>query len=222
MDPRAATAVYARWAPIYDQTFGAITQAARRAAVRRVTGPDGTRVLEVGVGTGLSLPLMPRHMKVTGVDYSAEMLAQAERRVSRMELPHVESLQRMDARSLGFDDASFDVVVAMHMISVVPEPERVMREMVRVLKPGGQLIMSNHFARKQGPLAHISRRTARFADRIGWHADFDISVVLDTPGLKLVERRALPPVGMMTLLVLERTDEATAPFPANDPAQPKG
>ncbi|MCA0939533.1 class I SAM-dependent methyltransferase [Yangia mangrovi] len=218
MDPRAATTVYARWAPIYDQTFGAITQAARRAAVRKVTGPEGTRVLEVGVGTGLSLPLLPRHMKVTGVDYSAEMLAQAERRVARLKLPHIETLQRMDARQLGFADGSFDRVVAMHMISVVPEPERVMREIVRVLKPGGQLIMSNHFAKKDGPMAHLSRRTAKFADRIGWHSDFDISVVLDTPGLKLLERRALPPVGMMTLLVLERCD---APSPANDPARPK-
>ncbi len=221
MDPRAATTVYARWAPIYDQTFGAITQAARRAAVRKVTGPEGTRVLEVGVGTGLSLPLLPRHMRVTGVDYSAEMLAQARRRVDRMNLPHIESLRQMDARELGFADASFDRVVAMHMISVVPEPERVMREMVRVLKPGGQLIMSNHFAKKQGPLAHLSKRTAKFADRIGWHSDFDISVVLDTPGLRLLERRALPPVGMMTLLVLERSD-APAPTPANDPAQPRG
>ncbi|WP_240989529.1 class I SAM-dependent methyltransferase [Salipiger mangrovisoli] len=219
MDPHAATTVYARWAPIYDQTFGAITQAARRAAAKRVTGPEGMRVLEVGVGTGLSLPLLPRHMKVTGVDYSAEMLAQAKRRAARMDLPHIEALLRMDARALDFEDASFDRIVAMHMISVVPEPEKVMREMVRVLKPGGQLVMSNHFARKQGPLAHISRRTAKFADRIGWHSDFDISVVLDTPGLKLVERRALPPVGMMTLLVLERSD---APAAANDPARPGG
>ncbi|ANT61843.1 phosphatidylethanolamine N-methyltransferase [Salipiger sp. CCB-MM3] len=222
MDPRAATTVYARWAPIYDQTFGAITQAARRAACRRVEGPEGGTVLEVGVGTGLSLPLLPRHMKVTGVDYSAEMLAQAKRRVARMQLPHIAALQRMDARKLEFADGSFDRVVAMHMISVVPEPQRVMREMVRVLKPGGQLIMSNHFARKQGPLAHLSRRTAKFADRIGWHSDFDISVVLDTPGLRLVERRALPPVGMMTLLVLERTEEAIAPCPANTAAQPQG
>lgn len=218
MDPRAATTVYARWAPIYDQTFGVITQAARRAAVRKVTGAEGMRVLEVGVGTGLSLPLLPRHMRVTGVDYSSEMLAQAERRVARMDLPHIESLQRMDARHLGFENASFDRVVAMHMISVVPEPERVMREIVRVLKPGGQLIMSNHFAKKKGPMAHLSRHTAKLADRIGWHSDFDISVVLDTPGLKLLERRSLPPVGMMTLLVLERCD---APSAANDPARPK-
>ena len=215
LDINAARSVYARWAPFYDQTFGAITQPARRTAARQVTGRPGSELLEVGVGTGLSLPHFPSGLRITGVDICEEMLAQARQRVDRLRISGVEALHRMDARDLGFASGRFDTVVAMHTLSVVPEPGRVMAEMVRVLKPGGRLVISNHFAREQGLMAQLTRRTARFADRIGWHSDFDIGIVTGTPGLTLVKRRRLPPAGLMTLLIFEKS--ATVPANLSNP-----
>ena len=157
MDINAVKTSYARWAPIYDRTFGAVTRKGRRAAVGYINGlAPASDVLEV------------------------------------------------DARALDFPDASFDAVAAMHMISVVPEPEQVMAEMVRVLRPGGKLVVTNHFARSEGILARIERWSAPFADLLGWHSDFPAGVVTDHPRLRLVTRDTLPPLGMMTFLVLEK------------------
>lgn len=206
MELSAVANSYARWAPIYDRTFGAATRAGRHAAVRCINAEPG-RVLEVGVGTGLALPHYSGANTVIGVDYSDEMLAKAREKVAEKRLAHVEALRQMDARALDFDDNSFDWVAAMHMISVVPEPERVMAEMARVLKPGGQIVITNHFARdgdcKSG-LARIERFLAPFANKLGWHSDFSKNVVLQTDGLVPVVERELPPMGMMTLLVLEK------------------
>ncbi len=203
MDIDAVRRSYARWARIYDQTFGALTSGARRRTIRHVNTRQG-RVLEVGVGTGLALPLYAPHLEVSGLDYSEDMLAQARARKERLGLDHVRELRQMDARELDFPDASFDTVVAMHVISVVPEPERVMAEMVRVLRPGGQIVMSNHFARDRGFLAALERIAAPLENLLGWHSDFPKETVLDTPGLTLLHEQTLPPVGMMTLLVLEK------------------
>jgi phosphatidylethanolamine/phosphatidyl-N-methylethanolamine N-methyltransferase len=195
---------YARWAPIYDRTFGALTREGRRAAVEYINGLGQGFVLEVGVGTGLALPYYATHCDVVGVDFSPEMLARADERIKRQKLSQVRSLERMDARSLDFPDDHFDAVAAMHMISVVPEPERVMAEILRVLKPGGRLVISNHFARDGGAMAAVEQWLAPFANRIGWHSDFPMTTVTGMPGFRVVEKRALPPLGIMTLLVLEK------------------
>ncbi|OAN71384.1 phosphatidylethanolamine N-methyltransferase [Sulfitobacter sp. EhC04] len=204
MDLDAVTRSYARWAPIYDRTFGAITQGGRRRAVAHINARNGS-VLEVGVGTGLSLQQYGPHLKVTGIDFSDEMLEKAHGRVKAKGLDHVAELRQMDARHLEFPDASFDTVAAMHVLSVVPEPERVMAEIVRVLKPGGQVVITNHFTREDGVLGAIERLTAPFADTLGWHSDFRVETVLQQPALRIVAQDDLPPLGMMTFLVLEKT-----------------
>ncbi|MEL7181857.1 MAG: class I SAM-dependent methyltransferase, partial [Pseudomonadota bacterium] len=130
MEIEAVRTSYARWAPVYDKTFGAITNVGRRRAVRYINGLQGT-VLEVGVGTGLSLPHYKSDLQVTGIDFSSDMLAKAELKVQQLNLENVTELRQMDARVLEFSDASFDTVAAMHVLSVVPEPEKVMAEIAR-------------------------------------------------------------------------------------------
>jgi phosphatidylethanolamine/phosphatidyl-N-methylethanolamine N-methyltransferase len=203
MEAAAVTKSYARWAPVYDRTFGAITQRGRRAAVEHINARGGS-VLEVGVGTGLALPFYAPELSVTGIDFSAEMLAKAEAKVKAFGLSHVKTLRRMDARQLDFPDASFDSVAAMHIVSVVPEPERVMAEIARVLKPGGQAVITNHFARERGFLAFLERIAAPLENLLGWHSDFRKSRILGEPSLRIAAERSLPPFGMMTFLVLEK------------------
>ncbi|MFX0541511.1 class I SAM-dependent methyltransferase [Roseovarius sp. S4756] len=204
MDIDAVETSYARWAPIYDKTFGVLTNMGRRRAVEYINTLTGS-LLEVGVGTGLSLPHYKPHLKVTGVDFSAEMLAKAQARVQRMGLSNDVILRQMDARELDFPDGSFDTVAAMHVLSVVPEPERVMSEIARVLKPGGRVVITNHFVRTEGVLAFLERISAPFANILGWHSDFEIETVLQEQALSVDMQKSLPPFGMMTFLVLTKT-----------------
>ena len=203
MDIEAVAASYRRWAPVYDKTFGAVSSLGRRRAVEHVNRRGGA-VLEVGVGTGLSLRHYRPELAVTGIDFSAEMLAKAEAKVEVEGLRHVVALRRMDARTLDFPDDSFDTVVAMHLISVVPEPERVVAEMARVCKPDGEVLVLNHFLHEGGLLGWLGRRFAPLADQLGWHSDFTMAPVLSSPALELVEERPSPPLGMFTRLHLRK------------------
>lgn len=200
MDLAAVKASYRHWAPIYDHTFGRITQAGRRRAVQHVNRRGG-KVLEIGVGTGLSLDRYAPHLEVTGIDVSTEMLDKARRKVAEQKLAHVARLSEMDARALAFPDNHFDTVVAMHVISVVPEPEKVMEEMARVCRPGGEVLIVGHFARERGFLAALEQLFAPLADVIGWHSDFALSRVLGAPGLSVTASRPVPPFGLFTFLV---------------------
>ncbi|MDE4098554.1 class I SAM-dependent methyltransferase [Phaeobacter gallaeciensis] len=203
MELKAVQSSYARWAPIYDRTFGAVTNVGRRRVVNYINRRGGS-VLEVGVGTGLSLPHYGADLRVTGIDFSTEMLAKAETRVAEMGLANVAGLRQMDARDLDFPDASFDTVAAMHVLSVVPEPQKVMAEIARVLKPGGEVVISNHFKSTQGVLASLEKISAPFANVLGWHSDFEIGTILGEETLSLKEQESLPPFGMMTFLVLKK------------------
>jgi phosphatidylethanolamine/phosphatidyl-N-methylethanolamine N-methyltransferase len=203
MEIEAVARSYRRWAPIYDRTFGAITGIGRAKAVDYINTRSG-RVLEVGVGTGLSLRRYAPHLAVTGIDFSAEMLAKAKAKVAEDCLAHVEALREMDARVLDFPDGGFDTVVAMYLVSVVPEPERVVAEMARVTKPGGEVLILNHFARERGAMAAVERAFGPFANLLGWHSDFPMERVLGAPGLVVRERATYPPFGLFTLLRLEK------------------
>jgi len=204
MELEAVAKSYARWAPVYDRTFGAVTHAGRRRATGFANAVGGS-VLEVGVGTGLALPFYAPHLQVTGIDFSEEMLAKAQEKVAEQGLTHVKALRQMDARALDFPAASFDTVCAMHILSVVPEPERVMAEMARVCRPGGHVLVVNHFAAEgSGLMARIERAAAPLSDLLGWHSDFERDRVLGEAGLELVEEEGLPPLGLMTYLRLRR------------------
>ena len=203
MDISSVKSSYKLWAPVYDKTFGAITKVGRKNAVEYVNGRQG-RILEIGVGTGLSLPHYRPQLEVTGIDVSDDMLEKARKKVQKKKLNHVAGIHNMDARNLDFPDHYFDTVVAMYLVSVVPEPERVIGEMARVCKPGGEVLIVNHFARDKGPLAVIEKAFAPFAKNIGWHSDFSIHRILGEEDLTLVENKPLPPMGIFTFLRLQK------------------
>jgi len=199
VDTESVRHAYRRWAPVYDYTFGQVAEAGRRQAVKTINERDGS-VLEVGVGTGLSLPCYGRHLTITGIDLSPEMLEKAQEKVARHRLGNVAGLHEMDASALTFANESFDTVVAMYVMTVVPEPERVMRELERVCATGGEVILVNHFSQEEGVRGFLERKLAPFADYIGWHSVFSLDQVLVCPNLRLIERRALKPFGLFTML----------------------
>jgi phosphatidylethanolamine/phosphatidyl-N-methylethanolamine N-methyltransferase len=169
------------------------------------------RVLEVGVGTGLSLPSYARHLEIVGIDLSPEMLAKARERVAARRLANVTGLLEMDAADLKFPDASFDTVVAMYVMTVVPEPEKAMRELARVCRPGGEVIIVNHFSSsEEGMRGWVERRMAPFADKLGWRPVFEVERVMVCDDLQLVERRGLRPMRMFTLMRFRKASEAKA------------
>ena len=202
LDDHAVKEAYRFWAPIYDYSFGVVAGPGRRLAVRKLNDAGG-HVLEIGVGTGLSLPHYNPDVEVTGIDLSPEMLAKAQERVETLKLPH-KTLMMMDAGRLAFDNESFDAAAVMYVMTVVPDPAAVMAEMRRVLRPGGTAIVVNHFSRERGPRAAAERWLAQHSRRLGWHPVFPMKRVTGAPGFKLVETVDLPPFGLFTLLRLEK------------------
>jgi len=169
---------YARWAPVYDLLYDRLTEPAARAAVRAAV-ESGTRILEAGVGTGLALQYYPAHTEVHGVDLSAAMLKRASEKVADKGLNHVKSLQVMDVCQLDFPDGCFDAVSAQFIITLVPDFHAAMNEFDRVLRPGGSIVLVNHFGAQNGVVAAYERAVAPLVKKIGWSSDFKVGQVKD-------------------------------------------
>ena len=178
-------AVYEKLAKVYDLTFGPTLHPGRLQAIQRMNIQPGERVLEVGVGTGINLSLYPKQAMVTGIDFSVSMLEKARDRVARKGLRNMRLLQ-MDAADLKFSDDSFDIVYAPYLISVVPDPVRVAREMRRVCRPGGRIIFLNHFLSPNPLLSRAERMISPFTIHIGFKADLDLPAFLAQSDLQPV------------------------------------
>ncbi len=178
-------AVYEKLAKVYDLTFGPTLHPGRLQAIQRMSIQPGERVLEVGVGTGINLSLYPKQAMVTGIDFSVSMLEKARDRVARKGLRNMRLLQ-MDAADLKFSDDSFDIVYAPYLISVVPDPVRVAREMRRVCRPGGRIIFLNHFLSPNPLLSRAERMISPFTIHIGFKADLDLPAFLAQSDLQPV------------------------------------
>jgi phosphatidylethanolamine/phosphatidyl-N-methylethanolamine N-methyltransferase len=202
LDSEAILSAYRRWAGVYDTSFGMVSTLARRRAVALVNRLPGERVLEVGVGTGLALPLYAADKRVIGIDLSADMLARARRRVAARGIATVEALMEMDAEAMTFPDHSFDIAAAMFVASVVPHPRRLLGEMRRVVRPGGQILFINHFAADGGPRWWLEWALAPASRALGWHPDFGIDALLAPEDRGRAVNRAAPPGGLFTLVQL--------------------
>jgi phosphatidylethanolamine/phosphatidyl-N-methylethanolamine N-methyltransferase len=210
LDNTAVAKVYARWArfaPVYDLVFGPVLSQGRRdsiAAAERVGG----RILELGVGTGISLGDYSGKHRVVGVDYSEPMLRKAHERVTERKLKHVEALAVMDGTRLAFSDSSFDAVVAQYVITTVPDPEGTLDECVRVTRPGGEIILVNHLGAEAGLRRDFERSFAPMARKLGWQPEFSwtrLEQWMDASGsVRLIERRRMPPLGHFSLIRFER------------------
>lgn len=211
---RGLKSAYASWAPVYDTVFDLPMSRGRSMAVRRLNKAGG-RVLEVGVGTGLSLPLYGADVKVTGIDFSAAMLKRARERVKRRGLGNIEALIEMDAMAMAFPDDSFDATVGMYLMTAVPDPDKVFAELVRVTKPGGSILVVNHFrAAKGGPWAPVERCISPLSPKLGWDVEMTAERFTDYPGLTVLENRLVPPLGLFTLLHFRKAEAVATVQPA--------
>lgn len=200
LDEDAIRTAYGRYARSYDSWFGLITAATRRAAVAAVNRAPGAAVLEVGVGTGLALPLYAPEKKITGIDLSGEMLARARDRVAALGLRHVDELLEMDAQATSFETGRFDVAVAMFVASVVPDPHALVAELRRVVRPGGRIVIVNHFACESGPMWWVERALAPASHVLGWHPDIRLEHVFGRDELKGARITKMRPLGLFRLV----------------------
>jgi phosphatidylethanolamine/phosphatidyl-N-methylethanolamine N-methyltransferase len=203
IDRAGVEKAYERWAPIYDLVFGKVFDHGRQSTIAEADRIGG-RVLDVGVGTGLSLSDYARTTKLCGVDISEPMLRRAHQRVRELKLSNVETLAVMDAKNLAFAANSFDAVVAQYVITAVPDPEATLDDFVRVLKPGGELILVNHIGAETGLRRLFELAFAPIARRLGWRPEFPWGRLVDWAnhhgGVTLAERRPMPPLGHFSLI----------------------
>jgi phosphatidylethanolamine/phosphatidyl-N-methylethanolamine N-methyltransferase len=203
LDNHTIAKAYARWAPVYDLVFGAVFERGRMAAIAAAEAVGG-RILEVGVGTGISLPDYRRSNRLIGVDLSEPMLRKAQERVASETLDHVDGVAVMDAQRLGFPDGAFDVVVAQYVITVVPDPEATLDEFARVARPGGEIILVNHIGAEAGLRRAFEQWFAPMARRLGWRPEFPwarLARWAERHGdVELIERRPMPPLGHFSLV----------------------
>jgi phosphatidylethanolamine/phosphatidyl-N-methylethanolamine N-methyltransferase len=182
--------IYARYARIYDAIFSRWFTPRQQHVINALHIRPGQRVLDVGVGTGLSLPLYPRHAQVIGVDLSRAMLREAQKKVYRQRLDHV-TLFEMDATHLAFPNDTFDVVMAAFVISVVPDPMRFLAEVRRVGKAGGQLVLINHFQSENKLLARLETWISPLCTKIGWHTDVALEPLIREAKIRIRRTHSL-------------------------------
>jgi phosphatidylethanolamine/phosphatidyl-N-methylethanolamine N-methyltransferase len=207
-DKDAITKAYGRWAPVYDVVFGKVFERGRAAAVQAAERIGGD-ILEVGVGTGISLPGYSPSNRVVGLDLSEAMLRKAQTKVRAQGLDHVAGLAVMDAAHLALADRSFDVIVGQYLITAVPDPEATLDEFARVLRPGGEIVLVNHLTAESGARRAFEQGFAPVARRLGWQPDFGWERLARWAGrrgdIRLIERRPVPPLGHFSLIRFGRT-----------------
>jgi len=211
LDRETMERAYARWAPIYDAVCGPVFEKGRRAATEAAKRA-GRRILEVGVGTGLSFQDYDPSFEIHGIDLSGPMIAKARERMASGAFPHVKAVQVMDAHDLTYPDGLFDCVVAQFVITLVERPERVLDECARVVRPGGEIILVNHLYSERGLAAAVERWFSRHAHAFGLRPEFPFQRLEAWAerhgGVEVAERRRVAPLGVYTLVRFRKHAEA--------------
>lgn len=207
MDEQSVVRAYRRWSKQYDRLFGKVFEHGREVTVDKMACRPGDHVLEVGVGTGLSLDHYPDGVRIDGIDVSRHMLDHAHARVNGA--ADRITLDVMDAQSLEYANDSFDKVVAMYVASVVPDPKKMVEEMKRVCRAGGDLFIVNHFSQERGAMASMERLASPLAKLVGFRPSFPMNDFLAMADLDLIDTQPVNAFGYWTLIhARNRSDEA--------------
>jgi phosphatidylethanolamine/phosphatidyl-N-methylethanolamine N-methyltransferase len=211
MNTTGVAKAYGRLAPIYDLVFGPVFRHGRAQAVKAAER-IGARILEVGVGTGLSLPRYATETSIVGVDISERMLKVARKRVAKLGLKNIESIEVGDAEHLRFPDNSFDVVVAQYVVTACPNPEAALSEFARVVRPGGEIVITTRIGADRGVRAGIEKTLMPVTTKLGWRTEFPFSRYTawaeSNARVRLVEHTQLPPLGHFSLIRFAKIDAA--------------
>lgn len=219
MDQEKIERVYSNYASVYDHIFGKIFHESRESAVRNLDTRPGERILEVGVGTGIALSYYPPNCQVVGIDLSSGMLEKAEARKKAFGLHHV-ILLRMDAGQMDFPDDSFDTVMAAYVVTAVPDYRKVMSEMIRVCRPGGRIVMLNHFSNGNKLIAAVERVISPLCKHIGFRTDLSLNHVLEGTSLQVMRKEKVNPLRFWHLVECinqkdgEELEVLTEPIPS--------
>jgi phosphatidylethanolamine/phosphatidyl-N-methylethanolamine N-methyltransferase len=206
--PPHASRLYRELVPAYEALWPMLAKRRILMAIRALNLKPGQQVLEVGVGTGMSLSAYPRSVQVTGVDLSEDMLAQAERQIREEAWENI-NVAQMNAEHLEFDDSTFDFVTSFHVISVVSDPRRMMREMLRVCKPGGRILIINHFRSNNPWIARMVDSAGAFTRHLGWRTDLDLADIVKELPLRVEQRYKTSPASLFTILTASKVDSNT-------------
>jgi phosphatidylethanolamine/phosphatidyl-N-methylethanolamine N-methyltransferase len=198
------SALYYEFSHFYDAFFGRVFHPRIRKVVRSLAIAPGSRVLEIGVGTGLSLDAYPRHCQVTGIDLAPDMLEKAQERIDRNGWRHV-TLEQGDALALRFPDDTFDYVMAFHVVSVVPDARRLMDEATRVCRPGGRIVVINHFRSENQRVARLQHTIDPMTRRLGWTTSLYLRDILDPTRLHVERQWKTSPRSLFTIVIARNT-----------------
>ena len=206
--------VYSAYAGVYDHTFGKFFHQSRESAVRNLQIRKAERILEVGVGTGIALSYYPSHCQVVGIDLSDGMLEKARERKEAFELDHV-TLMRMDAGAMEFPDDTFDTVMAAYVVTAVPDYRKVVTEMIRVCRPGGRILMLNHFSNGNKVIAAVERVISPLCKHIGFRTDLSLNTVLEGTSLQVLRKEKVNPLRFWHLVecVNQKETDSLSPLP---------
>lgn len=192
--------LYSDFAPLYDKVFGKIFSSRLKRVIGDLHIPKGARVLELGAGTGTSFPAYPRHCEVVGIDVAPDMLARAQGKIKANGWSHLKVL-KMDALNLEFPDDSFDYVMAFHVVTVVPDPVRMMEEAKRVCRPGGSIVVVNHFTSDFPLLGLLTETLDPVTRRLGWRTNLKLGPFIEATELEVEKAYKLSKLSLYTVLV---------------------